>query len=82
MVDRGGLVSGGHLAVRRRAYDRLLAQLHRTGHLPLPSLPSTHVPHENNHRGQLPLVKKCAVPREECRRDAHLPFWGREPVGG
>ena len=38
MVDRGGLVSGGHLAVRRRAYDRLLAQLHRTGHLPLPSL--------------------------------------------
>jgi len=26
-------------------------------------------------------VGKCAKPREECRRGAHLPFLGREPVG-
>ena len=25
---------------------------------------------------------KCAVPHEECRRGAHLPVLGREPVGG
>jgi len=31
------------------------------------------------------LVKesvKSAVPHEECRRGAHLPSFGREPVGG
>jgi len=27
-------------------------------------------------------VKKCAIPHEECRRGAHLPSLGREPVGG
>jgi len=25
---------------------------------------------------------KCAIPREECRRGAHLPFLGLEPAGG
>ena len=25
---------------------------------------------------------KCAVPHEECRRNAHLPYLGSEPVGG
>jgi len=24
---------------------------------------------------------KCAIPREECRRGAHLPFLGLEPAG-
>jgi len=26
--------------------------------------------------------EKCAVPHKECRRGAHIPSLGREPVGG
>ena len=26
--------------------------------------------------------QRSAIPHEECRRGAHLPFLGREPVGG
>ena len=30
----------------------------------------------------VPKVKRSAIPHEECRRGADIPFLGREPVGG
>jgi len=38
--------------------------------------------HRANCIGTHSLPIKCAVPDEKCRRGAHLPFLGREPVGG
>ena len=31
-------------------------------------------------RGLINAIKRSAVSREECRRGAHFPFLGREPV--